>query len=476
VFRCSRNVLVLALVITGTVIATHPARGQGVVSSHSPRPANGLWPSTAAEYFAGYELFLATGLLRDGTARRIPPKEQDIASVQSTRRWVASLQRAPVQGLQLDVMGRLAVVAEQDALARTQFEARLATPGLSVNDRAYTLLLAVRAFGRDGSHSARMRIAGEYLTRLMTLPAQGMPAQFAGLTSMGTAYFLAGEGSPAVSHYQQAFALVPKMTFDERDWMEIHWNFIQMANVLSGQRRGKAVIDSIIGVLRPYTVAPATLLAVDSVYYQSKSQEYTETFANTIKMCGYLGQPAPVIDAQYWFNTPRPALASKAGEGAATKILNDGKIRIMEYGHYGCPGCLASLPVMERIRAVVPSNVEVWYVAIETDLWGATLRTADQAAEHYRKYYVDRKRYGLPIALWIGERKPHLEGGTFTSNSPTFEAYDFLGWPWFVVTDGKGIIRSIQMGMSEQSLLRTMRYLVTEAAQHAVGNSAAGTQ
>jgi len=361
-------------------------------------------------------------------------------------------------------MGQLYVATGQDQLAQQQFATRLATPNLSIGDRAYTLLLATFAFSREARNATRMAIALQYLAQLDALPAAAIVNRFVGHVEVARSYYLAGDGDRVLAHVDQAFALVPAMPFERRNWETIDEAFLIRANVLSGRPNGRAAIDSIGRWLSPLTQASPALIARDSAYVWL-SRLATRQLKDALQQIGYLGSVVPPVIAHYWWNTETPPTPSAAAPGAITKPLADGKIRVLEYGDYNCGACLAALPTMERLRRTAPSNVEIWYVSYAGDEWGATRSTPDQVAQHLKHYYLERKRYGFPIALWIGPRRPDVDGGTLIQPSPTFEALAIQATPTFVVTDGQGIVRHIQVGLTAPLLEATLHYLTAEAAR-----------
>jgi thiol-disulfide isomerase/thioredoxin len=449
-----------ALVVAAVVAASHSLGAQTATS-----PAGGR-VATPGERARGMRLYQNAGMVSDDGRQRISNEHIDDAVEQRAQQWVVSLQTNPVRGLQLDPMGEVAVAAGQDALAQRQFAARLATPGLSVDDRGYTLLLAINAFGAKASNSARMNTALGYLRQLDALPARVVTNQFRARVRIAEAYYDAGDGARVIVHLTHAFSLVPTMSFERRNWLEFRRAFLILADVWSGQPNGRQQIDSMTTWLHPYTNASPALVAKDSSYYWTSRYAERE-YRLLVQMTSFLGRPAPSITAHYWVNTVRP-VSSDSVFGAVTKSLDDGKIRIMEYGHYGCAGCRLALPKMERIRKRMPNNVEVWFVADEGDLWGATRCTPDEMAKHLTRYYVDRKGYGLPIALWMGPREADPDGGSLIRESPMSAAYQFVGVPTFIVTDGQGLVRHIQFGFSEPILMRSVQYLLAEAERSRV--------
>jgi hypothetical protein len=121
---------------------------------------------------------------------------------------------------------------------------------------------------------------------------------------------------------------------------------------------------------------------------------------------------------------------------------------------------------MERIRKAAPPNVEVWYVTQTEGSWGLTAYAPDEEAQHLRHYYVERKHYGMPIALWAGPRDSTQDFGSVPRENPSSTAYPIQMTPTFVVVDGRGIIRHISVGYSEdieKLLSADIQYLAGEA-------------
>jgi hypothetical protein len=83
--------------------------------------------------------------------------------------WLVRLQQQEqyqrVRGLQIDPAGHIGVVAGQEAYAEAQVAARLATPGLRLQEKAVTLVKAIEAFASE-HHPERLPIAERYLRQL----------------------------------------------------------------------------------------------------------------------------------------------------------------------------------------------------------------------------------------------------------------------------------------------------------------------
>src|SRR5687768_16966712 len=100
-------------------------------------------PVTPAELAYGLQFHGIFGL-GDTTSHALVPRSQlDKALQEKAEAWVSSLVTTAASGLQLDPLGQLHITIGRDSEARAAFDTRLKTAGLSVNDRAYTLLFAI---------------------------------------------------------------------------------------------------------------------------------------------------------------------------------------------------------------------------------------------------------------------------------------------------------------------------------------------
>jgi len=478
-----------ALLFTAHAVATHAARAQGPTNAAAPTSAAAEPPGrtvTAAEEARSLYIYPLTGMVGDDGTRLTGSIRDDGEFVQRNEQidpliarrakdWAASLESSPVKGIQLDPMGVLYVAAGREGAAKQQFAARLATPDLSLPDRAYTLVLAIGAFGAKGTDTARMRIALDYMRMLDGLPASTGFEQFSGHQALADAYYLAGNNAAVITQLSKAMSFVPDIPYNRRRFDlgapgSIGQSFVSFADVLSGQPRGRVVIDSLGKWLMEYAKVPADILAKDtkdSLGFKL-GRENTGALTSVIQMTSHFGRPAPMVTANYWWNTTTPTDTSDAAPGARVKSFGDGVIRITEYGHYGCTGCLLALPKLERMRKAAPPGVEMWYVSDGNGgVWGNTPCTPEEEAQHLKHYYLERKQYGMPIALFLGNRRDDPDGGSGQEGSPTFAAYPIQGFPWFVVTDGKGVVRHISFGFDETLLSNALKYLLAEAGHAA---------
>jgi hypothetical protein len=424
--------------------------------------------TAAEEEYGGSTLYPQTGLPRASGERRVPREQLDTLLHQRAPEWVKGISTNTVQGIQHDPMGALAVMAGEDEVAKRQFAARLAQPSLSVHDRAYTLAVATVSFGANASDSVRMRTALAYLAKLDALPASASQEKFFAHGRIGRSYYMIGDGGRAAAYIAKAFTFIPEIPFGMREWMQNDLSPIVylplLANVWSAMPGGRARIDSVGRWLTPYARATPEQLAHDT--QDSAYHRLTETndgmLQLTLRMLEKLGRPAPAITANYWVNAPVPHARSEDAPNSLLKTLGDGKIRILEYGHFGCLGCVLALPKLDKLRERLPANTETMYVTFGSGSWGATPCTPDEEAKHLTHFYTIQKKIKMPIALWIGERQKKVDGGTAQEGSPSFRAYPLVGYPWFIVTDGKGIVRTMMMGYDEALLHSAVTYLAAE--------------
>jgi hypothetical protein len=239
--------------------------------------------------------------------------------------------------------------------------------------------------------------------------------------------------------------------------------FIPLANVLAGRPNGRAQIDSLGSWVLKYMDAPAALVAKDSSNYW-RGRFNRDTFEETLKLVAFLGRESPPITGHVWWNTNAPATRSPDDSAATTRSLADGKIRVIEFGDNRCGACVANLPKLDKLRKEMPSNVEVWYVTFGFGTWGADSVNRTQETELLRTFYLDHKKLGIAISVWLGDRIPDVNGGTYPKPHPTYRALGLGGRPWILVTDGKGRVRHLTLGYREDHVRRTVRLIEAEMA------------
>jgi len=441
---------------------------------------------TPGEYLGLYStLTVGVGVVAD-TADGVPRLVSDTGAKTVLKRrltrWIDETTSMPsVTGLQLDAAGQLYAVAGQNDKARHAFDTRLATPSLSLADKAYTLFTAIAAFA-DGDDSTRMGIALDYLKRLDALDVSQRPTKFKGYVQIALAYEDAGRGMLGLPYLLHAFPMLSAMTFEERselkytpDQIDARLAFVKLAEIVGGDPSKRHVIDSIGAYILPLMKAGPELLARDKgmqyPMYAQMSQFMTERFQSEIQLQANVGRQAPPSIATHWYNAPAPSTPSDAAPQAHQLDKKEGIIRVLELGGLGCEGCLHMLPKMERLRTQFPQGVEFWYLSDSRQRWGATESTPDESAEHIRKYYVVRHHVTLPMGVWAPPVDDSVsDPGVLVARAhPTFQAYGIVGIPVFVVIDGHGIVRRMLYGGSqtERIIATVVTHLLAESRQGA---------
>jgi hypothetical protein len=176
---------------------------------------------------------------------------------------------------------------------------------------------------------------------------------------------------------------------------------------------------------------------------------------------------APLI-AHRWFNVARRS-ADTSSWTPTTIALNDGTIRLIEFGDRYCPYCMEALPVMDRLHHEFASRgVEVWFVTHTYGIWNTTFIDRAEEVDRLKEFYLVDKHATLPLALWAGEKQPTDDNGMVPQESPNSSAYEITGQPTFYLVDGHGFVRHISRGFAndgdEQRLRDRIERLLREAA------------
>jgi len=381
--------------------------------------------------------------------------------------WLGTLRTKTQRGLQLDAMGSLFVHAGDDAIAQQQFAARLATPKLSTTDQAYTLLIAARAFSADENNLVRLAVAQKYVDALDTLSDTMHLAQYRAHEAMVHAYYLRRDTSATIHEIEKLYNVFPSIPFLYRLALYRHYlclgSYIDMMML---QPRGKQRIDSVMAYLRTIGTPSQALVAQSPLfrYYGAEMVGIIDQYKPGLDLLGT--RPAGVI-ATHWYGMPVPKTVSSATNGARTLTLNDGVIRVVELGTLNCPHCLGALPVLKRLRAAAPKEVQFLYVTQTLGSWGADLLPPDREAEMLRHYYLDKYQLGVPLAVWAGPKVLQDDGGMIPTASPNTITFT-PGTPTFVILDGHGVIRHFGPPgdpKGEATVLKKLRALVAEARE-----------
>jgi hypothetical protein len=458
---------------TGTIERPALATSQYDSSAIAIVPSRVSQRATAAELSYGIALY-ENGVTRLARARNISAWRDTVSTAVATRAqsWISQLNRSLVQGIQLDAMGQLFVAAGNEAQAIAQFDERLATPGFPLADRIYTYQVAFGTFF-NLDNPKRLAIAQHYADQLFALPiADAGYWQFAALASFVRQYDLRGRSRDVIATAARAVALVPSMSFLDRS---IVYNgdvgsamYVAYADALAGIPGGHARLDTLNAHLLAGTAPAASLVSRDSAYLWL-SQLWSERFQQDMAMTANLGRPAAALTAHRWFNASGDSAVNRSWT-PHTRQLNDGKIRLIEFGNRYCHFCMEALPVMNRMhQAFVNRGVEVWYVTRTYGIWNSTFIDRDEEVDRLQNLYLSEKELTLPIALWAGEKQATEDDGLLPQESPNVTAYHITAEPTLYLIDGNGFVRHIFRGFSttagdEQRARALIEHLVQERA------------
>jgi len=391
----------------------------------------------------------------------------DDSVVAHSRPWIATLANTSQRGLQLDAMGLLAIRAGDDSAAQRQFAERLATPGLSISDQAYTLYVATKAFTNDPQNTARLAIANKYVAKLDTAPLtpETMLVRFLAHQRMASTYYARRDSVATVREILTADAIIPAIPYDRRYWPSRSSGLEMFAEMVSSQPNARSRVDSLTRFLTQMLTASPALIAQDSAYYWM-SQGYTGWIETGTSQLALLGKPLPGIVAMHWYGISAPSATDPSGPGARTFSAADGHVRVIEFGDRFCGACMMSLPALRRIRATAPAGVEFMYVTFTQGSWGADLIDGDAEAEHLRHFYLEKEKLNMPLAVWAGPKEPGIDDQVLPRQSPNITTIATTS-PTFIVTDGRGIVRHVGFpdgAEAERTLNEKLRRLLKESS------------
>jgi len=404
------------------------------------------------------------------------PKDSLVSIIdQSAKRWIqylaAQAATSPlVTGIQLDGYGTTYVAAGQESQAKTKFEARLRTPGLSVADQAYTYWSAISAF-TDYDHPERLPDAEAYMRRLDALAGSRAAYWrfFAHRRIQGT-YYALGRGADVARHGELAVACVKDMEFFDRGgWQPTMYGeagkefYIQLVEALSGQPNGRARLDAVNAALLAGTVPSRELLAFDAQFAWI-ANGYAEWLKFIQSITARIGTKGPDIQGNFWVNL---TAAGVVNAEVRTISVTAGKITLMEMGSDGCPGCMLGLAGMQRLQRRFP-QIQTVFATWAMGAIGNRLVDPIEDAKRLAKQFVERNQItDVPISIWVAKKVPTEDDGTVIENlGPNFAAYPMAIKPTYYVIDGNGIIRHIEIGGidrdKENQMARTLNFLLKD--------------
>jgi len=429
-------------------------------------------PVTAAE--AAFHVREQEEAIRDAISFRQAhyPVDSMLQVIAGTgAQWLAHLQGDAVHGMQLDPSSEVGASARQDAYAKAQIAARLATPGLSFRDKAFTYLTAVQSFTNEYTPE-RFPIAEQYLDALDALGDSAAYWQLEARKPLIQAYFHLGRSDDVIRIGVRALQLVRVLSFHDRGRLLPSRGsdmYAMVIDALAGRSDGRPRIDSLNRMLESSLATPPHLAALDSEFIEmgmSYRQEFTRLIAATSKL-GTMGAP---LVSNYWLNRP--------SRDSAIIPVSDGKIHVIEMGSYDCPACVIALHGMQRLHNSAP-DIAVVMLSWTQGFWANRLIDADEEAAHLTTYFLDHEHITIPIGIWKAKKAINEDGGLTPENcGPNLVTYPAAGKPMIWVIDGRGMIRHVFLGFSretETQLLHIVQFLQREAANRSVGRDARPT-
>lgn len=388
---------------------------------------------------------------------------------QAATHWLTQLAGQPVHGLQLDPDGYVNVIANREAVARQQIAGRLATPGLSLLDRAYTYLTAILAFTNGdaeyaAAHADRLVTAERYCAALDSLGPGAALQRFRAHRALSGVYYLAGRSNDVLRHGLRAVALISQIEFDDRRAM--YWDpqfYSELVDAMASQPHARARIEALNATLTAGTVPAPAVLARDPAY-AGMSQQFAGSLRETMIVGTRVGTSAQDVVGNFWVNLTAP----KAIAGDHTMSMSDGTIHVLEMGHYTCGQCIEALGTLQRLHDHFQA-IRVVYATATEGSWANRLVEPSVEAQQLAVFYTDKLKVTFPISIWNGPLRPTDDGGMLPENSgPNFEHYPMAFKPNIYIIDGRGIIRRVLVGTitrdREVQMARLIAFLMREHA------------
>jgi hypothetical protein len=391
---------------------------------------------------------------------RWPADSMTSAVATAGREWLAKLSTGVRAGIQLDPTGRVSVAARADKEAHGQITKRLATPGLSLTDRAFTYRTAVEAFA-DHRTPERLPFAEQYLAKLDAMGPDAVAWQFEARIPLVSAYYQLGRSNDVARHGTRAMALVAVMSFFDRASM--YWGgrnlYAATVEALAGGPGGRALIDQVNATLRDAAVPSAAIVALDSSFRRI-GQEFTYNLNNMVRASERLGSVGAPLVSNLWLN--------RASPDSATVPVNDGKIRIIETGSTGCPACMMAMYGLQRLRDRFP-EIEPVLLISTYGAWANRLVEPDQEAKELTNFFLNTAKLTYPVAIWKSPKARNADDGmTPRDAGPNFVNYPMFSKPIVWVLDGRGTIRQVFIGFNrdtEAKVAQTIQFLQAEQLQ-----------
>jgi len=374
------------------------------------------------------------------------PKDSLLAlEVRRAQGWLTALPSASATGIQMDPYGTIAVLAGREDLAKQTIAARLATPGLSFTDRAYTLQSAVSSFASP-DYPNRLATAEQYLAQLDALGPRAAFWQFNARKPLIYAYYRLGRAADVARTGTHAFSIVGQIPYEWRGQPSMYsqgipFTYAAVVDALSGMPDGKATIRAMNASLMANAAAPAALLAVDPTFRYAEETN-KDLMKSQIALADRVGEPGKPLSANYWANRG-------ASHDSQSVAVNDGKIRVIEIGSFTCGGCIAAVPGMERLHQRY-TGVEFDFMTFGTGVWGNRIVPPKEEAEHLADHFVNKLHATFPIGIAMPLKHVATdddgEAAVITTETWSDGYYPQTGKPTFYIVDGHGTIRRVLAG------------------------------
>ncbi len=392
---------------------------------------------TPGELLADNELASAVG--RDTINPASPAYLTDVlhaGTVARARLWLDSLAATPVRGLQLTPHGELAVVGEREALAQEEFAHRLGTPGLSVDDRAYTLSAAAIVFA-NRDHPQWLPIAERYLAQLTTLGIAGEGWQFTVREHLAEVYYDLDRRAQALAYATGAYALLPDLPFEDHFLAMNETLHLRVLDILlgtpaiaGGMAKMHAVDSLLVAMARPTQERMALDPSTAWLGQRMIAMVQTDSaFAVT------LGQVGPPIAGSVWINTSdsRPHAEHVGG----------GRIYLLDFFRADDAGDLPIQIGLMRLQERLGRATQLVGITSLTGHWGLRFVDPPDESDRWQHFFMQSLKLTFPICLWIMPKERTESGGMLPPQNPNIAGYHLPGDMGVIVVDQFGRVRRL---------------------------------
>jgi thiol-disulfide isomerase/thioredoxin len=435
------------------------------IAYHAPLDSSRRLLATQAWMNVEYERSRSHALSVFALSSHYPKDSLLHVAAARANQWITQLQRARVRGLQLDPYGILSVIANRDSLANQQIAARLAEPGMTLYDKAFTLQMAVSAFA-NADFPDRFPVAEKYLRQLDALGNDAALWRLRARTPLVRGYYRLGRSESLARVGEELFRLTefvpcPWRSVSTYDDERIKLLYSMVITAFSGRPDGRAKIRALNEYLSAHAVPPAEAIAHDSNAVWT-GRGHLDVLKYSLLVSERVGMPGAPIAASYWLNRG-PSRDSQMVQ------VNDGRVRIIEIGSYGCPPCMAAVPGLGRLQQKYP-GADFIFLTSTSGQWGNRPIDGKTECTRLAEHFVDKLRIRIPIGIATTVRYDTPEGlnpSRVVTDTWDSTHYPQASKPTFYVLDGKGIIRHVLLGYSrdfEENLGDIVEFLQREAA------------